>query len=268
MLSRPQLGVATWTFGERPLAEIAPIVAEMDYDGVELLADLERTTADTAGRILAAHNLTPFALRPANVDLAHPEAAVRQAALAAYRQYLDFAAALGQPLVMVRPYVGRVRPLTTLAEEHDLLVTAVQQLAGEAQNRRLKLALAVLNRYETHLLNTAAAGIAFLDAIARDNVGLALGAFHMNIEEQDAAGAMRRAGERLWLYHMADSNRQAIGRGHIKLGAHLWALEDIGYTGPIIMECMAPGPDPFTPIKDEDSRPWLETYLRESRRWF
>jgi hypothetical protein len=45
------------------------------------------------------------------------------------------------------------------------------------------------------------------------------------------------------------------------------ALSTIGYRGPIILECTAPGPDPFTPIKDADSLAWLETYLRESREW-
>ncbi len=33
------------------------------------------------------------------------------------------------------------------------------------------------------------------------------------------------------------------------------------------MECTAPGPDPFTAIKDERSLYWLETYLTESRSY-
>jgi sugar phosphate isomerase/epimerase len=90
----------------------------------------------------------------------------------------------------------------------------------------------------------------------------------MNIEEQDAGAAIRSVGDRLWLYHMADSNRQGIGRGHTKLGLHLWGLEDIGYTGAIIFECVAPGANPFAPIKDEHSLMWVETYLQESRSWF
>ena len=100
------------------------------------------------------------------------------------------------------------------------------------------------------------------------NVGVLLDAYHMNIEEQNGATAIRTVGDKLWLYHLADSNRQGLGRGHTKFGDQLWALEDIEYDGPIIFECTAPGPNPFTPIKDDDSLMWLETYLRESREMF
>jgi sugar phosphate isomerase/epimerase len=124
-----------------------------------------------------------------------------------------------------------------------------------------------LNRYESHLLNTAAEVSAFVTEVGSDHVGILLDAYHMNIEEADPAAALRLAGERLWLYHAADSNRQGIGRGHTDLGAQLAALVDIGYAGPIILECTAPGPDPFAAIKDEQSLAWVETYLQESRAW-
>ena len=55
--------------------------------------------------------------------------------------------------------------------------------------------------------------LAFIDDLARDNMGVLLDAYHMNIEEADPAGAIRQAGSKLWLYHAADSNRQAVGRG-------------------------------------------------------
>jgi D-psicose/D-tagatose/L-ribulose 3-epimerase len=103
--------------------------------------------------------------------------------------------------------------------------------------------------------------------VGSDHVGILLDAYHMNIEEADPAAALRLAGERLWLYHAADSNRQGIGRGHTDFGAQVAALVDIGYVGPIILECTAPGPDPFAAIKDEHSLGFLETYLQESRNW-
>ena len=78
MLSRPQLGVCTWTFGDLSLPEIAAFLAELDFDGVELAGDLSRYTAREAGQILQDHGLTVFSLTPQNVDLAHPDTAVRQ----------------------------------------------------------------------------------------------------------------------------------------------------------------------------------------------
>ncbi|GAB4444396.1 MAG: hypothetical protein Kow0031_26860 [Anaerolineae bacterium] len=99
------------------------------------------------------------------------------------------------------------------------------------------------------------------------NVGVLLDAYHMNIEEEDPVAALRHAGPRLWLYHAADSNRGAIGRGHTDFPAQMAALADTGYAGPVILECTAPGPNPFTPIKDDESLSWLETYLAESLAW-
>ena len=107
-----------------------------------------------------------------------------------------------------------------------------------------------------------------VDGIGLDNVGVMLNAFHMNIEEQDAATVMRQAGDRLWLFAMSDSNRRAIGQGHIKLGNHLWALEDIGYSGPIILECLPPGQNLFSMDEGADLLEVLESYLRDSRSWF
>ncbi len=273
MLSRPKLGVCTWTFGDLPFNEIAGRIAGLGFDGVELLGGRERyaredLSAADVRRILQDHGLTVFAMTPPNVDLAHPDTAVSQHALDSYMQLLDFAAAIGAPLVVVHGFVGRVTPVAALDEEMGVLVTAVHRLAEQAQKHDLRLAIEPLNRYESHLLNTGAEALAFVKRVGMDNIGVLLDAFHMNIEEQYAAGTIRNVGDRLWLYHMADSNRQAIGRGHIKFGDHLWALEDIGYQGPIIFEFTAPGANPFAPIKDEKSLVWLETYLRESRSWF
>ncbi|MFQ5398526.1 MAG: sugar phosphate isomerase/epimerase family protein [Anaerolineae bacterium] len=273
MLAKPELGACTWTFGNLPLVEIARRVRALALDGVELLGEPEQYAAEglsvaDVGRVLADHGLDLFSITPPNVDIAHPDTAVRQQAVDTYRRLLDFAAELGDPLVSCHGFVGRVRPLSTLEEEMTLLDTAVRQIAEHAQTLGLRLAFEVLNRYESHLINSGAEALAFVEQVGAGNLGVLLDAYHMNIEEQNPAEALRQAGGRLWLYHMADSNRQAVGRGHIKFGEHLWALDDIGYQGPIIFECTAPGPDPFTPVKDEKSLAWLETYLRESRAWF
>lgn len=259
------LGVCTWTFGHRPLADIAARLAALKFDGVELMGNLEAYHSAEAAKVLQVHNLKIFSLTPDNVDLAHPDNTIRAGAIDYYLRLLDFANSVGQPLVSCHGYVGRIRPVSSQAEEWTLLVRAVRQIAEQAQTVGLRLVIEVLNRYESHLINTAAEAADFVEEVGADNVGILLDAYHMNIEEADPAAALRQAGHRLWLYHVADSNRQGIGRGHTDFAAQLTALADIGYQGPIILECTAPGPDPFTPIKGEDPLGWLETYLGESR---
>ncbi|NLF10812.1 MAG: sugar phosphate isomerase/epimerase [Anaerolineaceae bacterium] len=261
------LGACTWLFGEMPLAEVARRLRALEFDGVELLGDLSLYGAAEAGQILRDNGLEVFSLTPADVDLAHPDPAVRGEAVDYYLRFVDFAAELGQPLVACHGQVGRVKAISSQAEERAGFVAAVRQVAMRAEAVGLRLVMEVLNRYEAHLLNTAAEAVAFIDDVGSDHLGILLDAYHMNIEEADPAWAIRCAGDRLWLYHAADSNRQGIGRGHTDWAAQMAALKDVGYRGPIVVECTAPGPNPFTPIKDEGSLPWLETYLRESRAW-
>ncbi|MDX9828949.1 MAG: sugar phosphate isomerase/epimerase family protein [Anaerolineae bacterium] len=260
-------GACTWLFGEMPLAEVARRLRALEFDGVELLGDLSLYGAAEAGQILRDNGLEVFSLTPADVDLAHPDPAVRGEAVDYYLRFVDFAAELGQPLVACHGQVGRVKAISSQAEERAGFVAAVRQVAMRAEAVGLRLVMEVLNRYEAHLLNTAAEAVAFIDDVGSDHLGILLDAYHMNIEEADPAWAIRCAGDRLWLYHAADSNRQGIGRGHTDWAAQMAALKDVGYRGPIVVECTAPGPNPFTPIKDEGSLPWLETYLRESRAW-
>ena len=264
---RRPLGVCTWTFGDLPLSDIARRLAELGFDGVELMGDLDAYTAAEAKSILADHGLRVFSLTPDNVDLAHPDDATRAAAVDYYLRLLDFAAELDQPLVSCHGLVGRVRPVDTLAGERKLFERAVRRVAARAAGLGLRLVLEVLNRYEAHLLLTAAETLVFIEEVGEANVGVLLDAYHMNIEEADPAAALRLAGDRLWLYHVADSNRQGVGRGHTDFRAQFAALADIGYDGPTIVECTAPGPDPFSAIKDDGSRDWLERYLRESLAW-
>jgi len=53
----------------------------------------------------------------------------------------------------------------------------------------------------------------------------------MNIEEQDPLEALRRARDRLWHVHVADSNRRAPGWGHVDFAAVVGTLREIGYGG-------------------------------------
>lgn len=263
-----QLGVCTWTFGNLSLADIAQRVANLRLDGVELLGDLDRYSAREAGQILSDHGLQVFSLTPVNVDISHPDPTIRQTGVTYFYRLLDFAAELGQPLVSCHGLVGRVAQVSTQAEEDMLLVESVQKIATAAQERNLRVVFEVLNRYETHQVQTGTEAGRLLAAVGAENVGVLLDAYHMNIEESDPAFTIRQAEAQLWLYHAADSNRQAVGRGHTDFAAQVAALQAINYAGPIIFECVSPGPNPFTPIKDDQSLPWLETYLSESRDWF
>lgn len=259
-----RIGVCTWTFGSIPLERTVERVARLGFGGVELHGDLEAFAAPDVRELLSAHGLEVFSLTPANVDIAHPDEGIRGASVAYYERLVEFAHAIGAPLIGCHGLVSRVRPIGDLGRERELLVDAVRRICRSASSVGVRVAFEVLNRYESCHVNTGAEALAMLDEVHADNLGVLLDAYHMNIEEPDPAGALRAAGHRLTLFHLADSNREGLGRGHVDVSAHLGALEDVGYDGPIILECTAPGPDPFTPDKGPDTVEILEDHLASS----
>ena len=266
IFSRPKLGVALWTLGDMPLVESAPLVAEMQYDGVVLPFAQIETPVKTA-ELLQAHKLTCFALTPNPVDLAQTNTAVHQTAIAHVEEVIETAVALQAPLVTIRNLPGRIRPVSSKEEEVAVWETAVSHLATFAAERNIRLAVEVVNRYESFLCTKTAETLDMLYRLDQPNLGLTLSAFHMNLEEQDAAAVMRTAGDKLALFYMADSNRQAIGQGHLKLGMHLWALEAVPDV-PVVLECLPEGGDPFGENIDENGRTHVLEYLKISRSWF
>jgi sugar phosphate isomerase/epimerase len=64
----------------------------------------------------------------------------------------------------------------------------------------------------------------------------------------------------------ADTTRRGLGHGHLDLAAVATALASVDYGGAIVVEIMAPGPDPFQAIKNERSAEILDGDIRESLR--
>jgi len=102
----------------------------------------------------------------------------------------------------------------------------------------VKLALEPLNRYETRLANTVEEALRLIERVGADNLGVLVDTFHANIEERRIGEAFRRAGDRLFHVHLADSNRWAPGQGHLDF-AEVWeALEAISYKGCLVIEAL------------------------------
>ena len=72
--------------------------------------------------------------------------------------------------------------------------------------------------------------------------------FHMNIEEQDMNKSILKCGNSLGHVHFSDNDRMYPGHGHIQFENMLDALDQIGYTGYIAIECLA-NPSPLEAAK-------------------
>lgn len=258
------VGVCSWTFGPLPLDDVLGRIARLGFDGVELFGDLSGPGAAEIRSMLDDTGLKALSLTPADVDIAHPDATVRQRAVDYHHRLSRHAADLGCPIVGCHGLVSRVRPIGTMTEEAEVLVESVRQICRTAAEAGVTVAFEVLNRYESCHVNTAAEARVLLDRVGAPNLSMLLDSYHMNIEEAAPARALEQAGPDLGLYHVADSNRMGLGSGHIDFVAQFSALREIAYDGPIVVECTAAGPDPFTPVKGRGYVDELERHLATS----
>ena len=77
-------------------------------------------------------------------------------------------------------------------------------LAKVAEEYDVTLGMEVLNRYEGYMLNTCEEALRFVDAVGSTHVKVMLDTFHMNIEEDNMAAAIRMAGDKLGHLHLGE----------------------------------------------------------------
>jgi sugar phosphate isomerase/epimerase len=266
-----RFGVCAWIYGEAPLDETLGRIAAAGYDGVELPGEPDLFDPAEVRRRLAWHGLKPLGLTASCMvpatrrDMAHPDPAVRADAVKYVEKCVRFAADIGAPLAQMLPSgETRLAPMGTRADEWGWSVAAMQDAAREAKRMGVKISIEPINRYEAYLVTNADEALSYVGAVDSPWVGMTLDLFHAHLEEPDIRKAILKAGTALVHVHIADTNRQGLGRGHLDVAACLHALQSIGYAGSIVLEVMPPGPNPFQSIKDAQSAEVLDGYIRES----
>lgn len=112
----------------------------------------------------------------------------------------------------------------------------LKEIAKTAEEYQITLGLEVLNRYEGYLLNTCEEALGFVEEVNHPNVKVMLDTFHMNIEEDNIAQAIRLAGDKLCHLHLGEQNRKVPGKGSLPWNEIGCALRDIQYKGAAVME--------------------------------
>lgn len=115
-------------------------------------------------------------------------------------------------------------------------VQNMKKLAKVAEEYDIILGMESLNRFEGYLINTCDEAIAYVDEVGSDHVKVMLDTFHMNIEEDNIAAAIRKAGDKLGHFHIGERNRQVPGKGTMPWSEIGQALRDIHYNGDVVME--------------------------------
>lgn len=230
--------------------------AALGYDGIELMVrdpaslDWPQVAAVLRHVGLAVPQIVTGELFGADgLCLVTPDDAVAGPALARTKAVIDLAAFLGA-YVNIGRLRGRLDWLARRPEIGDdrdkawaFAMDRLAIVARYAAGKGVKIALEPINRYETDFIHTVADGVRVIQDVGADNLGLMLDLFHMNIEEPSIEDSLRRAGNRVWHIHIADSGRRYPGSGHIPFEPIFATLREMGYTGYISAELL-PQPDP------------------------
>jgi D-psicose/D-tagatose/L-ribulose 3-epimerase len=234
-------------FGDDKVGELAQRVAGHGFDVLEIcIEDPALVTADAvnaAARDAGVDVSVCGAFGPER-DVSHEDPEVRRHGIDYLRTCVDLAAEVGSESVSGPMYsaTGKARLLSDEEREQQWAwaVESLGEVADYAAERSVGLAIEPLNRFETDMVNTVEQGLRLCDRIGRDNVGLLLDTFHMNIEEKNIAAAIRSAAGRIRNFHACENDRGAPGGGHVEWKEVGAALADTGYDGLVVIESFTP----------------------------
>lgn len=256
-------GLCLWTFGDIPFEEKCKLAKEIGVEGVEVQGDIKQNPKELAV-ILAKYKLKVLSVTPDNVDIASIDETVRLKAVRYFLDLLNWAKAIGSKRICLHGKVGKIVGCGDLTKDWEQLVDSSKLIMEKAESLQIEVVYEVLNRYENHQITTNKEAMALIAAVDNPNLFVLLDSYHMNIEESNPVEALKHAGNKLGGYHIGDSNRQAVGNGHVNIKEQIEALHEINYVGPIIMEMTAEGPNPFTPVKGEGYLDIIIDYYRKS----
>lgn len=226
---------------------IIPKARELGFDYLDLaIAHPETFPLDKVKAEIAKCGIIPVTTTTLGkeTNIASPDAAVRRAGVESLKVLVDINYALGSKILGGVNYAGwgclSGKPPTE--QEYEWSAGAMREVAEYAGSKGgLTIAVEAVNRFETHIINTAEQGVAYCKRVGLPNMKVHLDCFHMNIEETNFVDAVNTCGRQYLGYvHVNESNRGIPGTGLVRWKEFFQALAAVGYLGPLVIESFDP----------------------------
>lgn len=230
-------------------------IAALGYDGVELaIRDPKLVNLNELERVTQKYHLnvpaigTGQAWGEEGLSFTDPDPAIRHHAIERVQSHIPVAARFNA-VIIIGLIRGIIKPGVRASQAENWLCEALQKCSQTALPAGVQLALEPINRYETSLINNVRQGLDLIEKVGTPNFGLLLDTFHMNIEEANIEESIHECGNRIFHFHVADSNRWYPGAGHLDFHKILKSLTETGYQGWVSGEFL-PKPDAETAAKN------------------
>jgi len=213
---------------------------EAGFDLIEFpLMDPFSFDVDTAKSALQEHGLRASASLGLSeaTDVSSEDGAVVKAGEELLQRALEVLAELGATHLCGVLYSAMKKYMTPVTERGLAnSQSVIGRVAERAEHLGINVSLEVVNRYETNVLNTGRQALGYLENVKRENLGIHLDTYHMNIEESDMFSPVLDAGNVLHYVHIGESHRGYLGTGSVDFENFFKALRRIDYDGPIVFE--------------------------------
>lgn len=229
---------------QEPIEVTLARLSKLGFKSIEISGEPEKYDPKHVNELLDRYNMKCWGSVTLMVDKRNMQSA-DEAKRAASVQYVKDCIQLvsdlnGQILTLVPGTVGKIAPDSTIENEWQWLVDGTKEVYEFAEKKGVRVGIEPLNRFESYLITRAEQALALCDAVG-PNLGVVLDAFHINIEESNLYDAIRLVGkDKLVDVHVADNNRMPAGYGDYDWAEFVGVLDEIGYTGALTAEFVAP----------------------------
>jgi D-psicose/D-tagatose/L-ribulose 3-epimerase len=211
------------------------------YDGVELpIFELDVPRFKSLGE-----KLNSIGLERTAVTVSTPEAnpisespAIRQAAVDRLKKVVEICQAVGADK-LCGPFhsaIGQFSGSGATADEWSRCKETLTTVAEFAKGAGVTLVAEYLNRFECYFLNCAADTTRFVKEVNHPNLRMMYDTFHANIEEKNAASAIKVCAGVMVHVHISENDRSTPGEGHVDWDTTFKTLKDVAYDGWFVVE--------------------------------
>jgi sugar phosphate isomerase/epimerase len=270
---RLSLSWSIWMFGTEPIEDSLERLQRNGLEYVEIKGD----TSIPKERMKQA--LESYGIRVSGAcgmfsperDLSSTSSDSQENAIDYVRRVSRYVADLyGVYMIIVPGAVGRPEPVDNLEIERS--AEALKRCVRFFENTGVKPAIEPIRAAEVSLVHTVEEALKYLEKVNEPSINSLNGdIYHMLNGERNVGEAILKCGERLVNLHIADSNRDAPGKGQIDIDTAIMAayLTGMNKEGRFItFEPLGPYPDPYVLSTSPCNVEVMDRLVKDSVEYF
>jgi len=275
---RIDLSWSIWMFGVESLDDSFKRVKDagveyIEYKGDQHVPELGTNTAEVKKMkekydIKISGSIGMFS--PVN-DLSSNDPYIRKRAVDYIKNQVYFTSEIdGKYQIVVPSAVGRTTPLDQ--SDFQRSVSTLGKCEEYFKETGIKAAIEPIRADEVSLIHTVEDVKQYINALSSDYInGINGDIYHMLLGEDHIGEAILNCGDNLINLHLADSNRDALGRGMIDIDTVIMAAYIVGMNREnrfLTFEPLGPNPDPYSLANGENEKAILDKLVNDSVQYF